>query len=256
MYVPIKSLGQSFLVDNFLAKEMVNSLDISDGDEIIEIGPGQGMLTDIIAIKIKGTGSSLDAVEIDKRLVEQLVPRYGGNPNVKIIHSDILSWLNSFVPDREFKIIGSLPYYITSPIIHGIIKMKKRPVKCVLLIQKEVAEKIKSVVPDSSYMSCLVQTFFDVKYVGKVPKNRFRPIPAVDGGIIKLTRKEGDFSLDFIDKYEGFLHKAFSSPRKMLNKVFSKEELQKGGVEPTLRGQNLRADDWLSFYKILHQGKL
>lgn len=252
MYEPIKSLGQNFLMDGSLSREMVEALSIENGDEIIEIGPGHGALTEILADKVHGTDSIVRAVEIDERFYEKLNGMYATDKNVKLVCDDILLWLPTFIPKKDFKIIGSLPYYISSPIIHTIIKMKKMPSVCVLLVQKEVAEKIKSPAPDSSYMSCFVQTFFDAHYVGKVPKNRFKPEPKVDGGILKLTRKDGDFSHEFIARYEGFLHRAFASPRKMLNKVFTEEELKKGGIDPTLRAQNLGADEWLKFYECLN----
>ena len=252
MYETIKSLGQNFLVDKQLARDMVSALDIADGDIIVEIGPGLGALTDVIAENIIGTESELNAVEIDERFFEKLNLTYITNQNIKIIKADILDWLPTFESDKEFKVIGSLPYYITSPIIHSIIKMKKRPTVCVLLVQKEVADKIKSPAPDSSYMSCFVQTFFDVSYIGKVPKNRFRPEPEVDGGILKFVRKEGDFSSEFIVRYEAFLHKAFSNPRKMLNKMFTGDELIRGEINPTLRAQNLSAAEWLGFFRVLN----
>jgi 16S rRNA (adenine1518-N6/adenine1519-N6)-dimethyltransferase len=253
MYEPVKSLGQNFLMDKSISRDMVSALDIKDGDEIIEIGPGHGALTDLLAEKIRGTKSTLFPVEIDARFYEKLLGMYVLDENVKLVNEDILGYLPKFSPTREFKIIGSLPYYITSPIIHRVIYMKTRPQTCVFLIQKEVAEKIKNKAPDSSYMSCFVQTFFDVSYVGKVPKNRFKPEPKVDGGIIKLTRREGPFNHVFIKMYEGFLHKAFANPRKMLNKMFTREELAKGNIDYKLRAQNLSADDWLKFYKILYE---
>jgi 16S rRNA (adenine1518-N6/adenine1519-N6)-dimethyltransferase len=256
MYEAIKSLGQNFLIDKQLARDMVGALDIKDGDVVIEIGPGLGSLTEILAESIAGTKSELNAVEIDERFFGKLNSMYVADENIKIIKADILDWLPTFETPKEFKIIGSLPYYITSPVIHSIIKMTKRPAVCVLLVQKEVAEKIKSPAPDSSYMSCFVQTFFDVSYLGRVDKNRFRPEPEVDGGILKFVRIEGDFSPEFIVKYEAFLHKAFSNPRKMLNKMFTKEELSKGGIDSTLRAQNLNSTKWLEFYKILNPGKL
>ena len=131
--------------------------------------------------------------------------------------------------------------------------MKKRPHAFVLLIQKEVAEKIKNKAPDASYMSSFVQTFFDVRYLGKVTSDKFYPQPQVDSGIIKFTLKSGDFSQEFIRKYEGFLHRAYSSPRKMLNKVFKKEELEKGKIDGSLRAQNLNAEEWLEFFNILNE---
>jgi len=254
MFKPIKTLGQNFLVDKSIVRDMVNALEIENGEEIIEIGPGHGVVTEVLVDRFEDLNSQIYAVEIDERFFEKLFDVYISKENVHIIHDDILSWLPEFTPKQDFQIIGSLPYYITSPIIHAIIKMRKMPKVCVLMIQKEVAEKIKSKAPDSSYMSCFVQTFFDVKYLGKVPKNRFKPEPEVDGGIIKLTERNGDFSLEFINKYESFLHRAFSNPRKMLNKVFTKEELQKGGIDSTLRAQNLNADQWLGFYNILLNG--
>jgi len=256
MYEPIKSLGQNFLVDMNVARNMVDSLDIVDGDEIIEVGPGHGALTEFLVDKIRNTNSRLYSIEIDERFYEKLLGMYTAS-NVEIINQNILDYLPKFIPSIDFKVIGSLPYYITSPIIHNIVYMFKKPKICVFLVQKEVAEKIKSKAPDSSYMSCFIQTFFEVEYIGKVPKNKFKPEPKVDGGIIKLTRKDLSRDLNtnqsFVRKYEGFLHKAFSNPRKMLNKVFSKEELETGNISPSLRAQNLNANDWLSFYKILNK---
>ncbi len=253
MYKPIKTLGQNFLMDKSVVRDMVNVLGIENGDEIIEIGSGHGVVTEALIEEVRYSDSKIYAVEVDERFCKKLSNLYNTEGNIQVFCEDILQWLPRFSTEKDFKIIGSLPYYITSPIIHGIIKMKKMPKICVLLVQKEVAEKIKSKVPDSSYMSSFAQTFFDVSYLGKVPRKRFKPEPDVDGGILKLTRRNSDFTLDFIIKYEGFLHKAFSNPRKMLNKVFTKEELQKGGIDPTLRAQNLSADEWLNFYRILNE---
>ena len=131
--------------------------------------------------------------------------------------------------------------------------MKNRPTTAVLLIQKEVAEKIKSTAPNSSYMSSFTQTFFNVDYLGKVSAKDFWPVPEVDGGILKLSLKNIDIPSEFVRKYEGFLHRAYSNPRKMLNKVFKKDELEKGKIEPTLRAQNLDAEEWFNFYKVLNE---
>ena len=254
MFKPHKELGQNFLTDKSVAKDMVEALDIQNGDEIVEIGPGHGVVTEFLVEKIKYLNVKIHAVELDVRLYQELKNFYSGNEKIEVIKENILDWLPTLSTDREIKIIGSVPYYITSPIIHKIIKMPTVPQTAVLLVQKEVAEKIKSKAPDSSYMSSFVQTFFDVKYLGKVPSKKFNPEPKVDGGIIKMVKKE-DANLDlvFIRKYEGFLHKAYSNPRKMLNKVFKKEELEKGNINPSLRAQNLNAEEWLNFYKKINE---
>lgn len=253
MFKPHKELGQNFLTDKTVASDMISGLDLKKEDEIIEIGPGRGIVTRALIDTSKNLNVKIHAVEIDKKLFNNLVDIFSGEGIIEFHNDDILNWLPKFSSQKDFKIIGSIPYYITSPIIHQIIKMKKMPKTSVLLIQKEVAEKIKSKVPDSSYMSSFVQTFFNVKYLGKVPSKKFYPEPKVDGGILKLERRDGDFSLDFIRKYEGFLHKAYSNPRKMLNKMFEKEELERGRINPSLRAQNLSADDWLSFYRVLNE---
>ncbi len=258
MFKPHKELGQNFLTDRNVAKDMVEALDIQNGDEVVEIGPGRGVLTRFLAEKAMPFGESssfkIHAVELDFRLYEELKKQYPESTGIEIIKANILEWLPNFSSDKKIKIIGSVPYYITSPIIHKIIKMKKPPETAVLLVQKEVAKKIKSTAPDSSYMSSFVQTFFDVKYLGEVPSKKFDPEPKVDGGIIKMTRKEdANFDSVFIGKYEGFLHKAYSNPRKMLNKVFKKEELERVTINPALRAQNLNAGEWLNFYKKINE---
>lgn len=259
MFKPHKELGQNFLTDRSVAKDMVEALDIQNGDEIVEIGPGHGVVTDFLVKKAKDLDVKIHAVELDARLYQELKNYYSENEKIEVIKDNILDWLPLFSTEKTFsteknlKIIGSIPYYITSPIIHKIIKMPTVPQTAVLLVQKEVAEKIKSTAPDSSYMSSFVQIFFDVKYLGKVPSKKFDPEPKVDGGIIKMTRKSVGFNLELIRKIEGFLHRAYSNPRKMLNKVFKKEELEKGNINPTLRAQNLNADEWIDFYKKINE---
>jgi 16S rRNA (adenine1518-N6/adenine1519-N6)-dimethyltransferase len=252
MFKPIKELGQNFLTDGLIARDMVAALNILSGEVVIEIGPGHGMLTEIVARQIRSTGSELVAVEIDERFVSKLERMFGEDLNIKIINQNILDFLPKYHAEKDFKILGSLPYYITSPIIHKIIKMETRPTTCVLLVQKEVAEKIANQAPDSSYMSSFVQTFYRVEYLFNVPSHMFSPKPEVDGGVIKLTKKETNFGSEFVEKFEGFLHKAYAHPRKMLNKVFTREELEKGGIKTDLRAQNLNADDWLEFYRLLN----
>jgi 16S rRNA (adenine1518-N6/adenine1519-N6)-dimethyltransferase len=253
MFKPKKSLGQNFLTDKSVATQMVNALEIDNGDDVIEIGPGRGIVTTYLTEKSKPFDTKIFAVELDTRLYRELNELYSEEHKVKIVNENILDWLPEFSTDRNIKIIGSIPYYITSPIIHKIIKMRNLPETVVLLVQKEVAEKIKDRPPDSSYMSSFIQTFFEVKYLGKVPSKKFNPEPQVDGGILKMTKRGEGFTPEFIRKYEGFLHRAYSNPRKMLNKVFRQEELEKGKIDPRLRAQNLGAEEWLNFYKVLNE---
>ena len=121
-------------------------------------------------------------------------------------------------------------------------------------MQKEVAEKVSAKGNDASYISSFVQTFFNVGYLYTVDKSLFDPEPKVHGGIVKLVRKESGLSSNDIEKYEGFLHKAFSHPRKMLNKSFTKEELEKVGIDPKLRPQNISPQKWVEMFETLVLG--
>lgn len=252
MYEPLKELGQNFLSDRSIVSNMVNALEVKAGEDVIEIGPGHGILTDVIAEKVRLLeGAKLYAVELDKRFYDKLHGMYVQDRNIEIVNANILDWIPTFETDRNIKIIGSLPYYITSPIIHQIVKMNKQPEIAVVLIQKEVADKISANAPDASYLSSFVQTFFTVETLFMVSKKKFNPEPQVDGGVLRLTKRDPPIAQDEAERYEGFLHKAFSHPRKMLNKPFTKEELEKGNIAPNLRPQNLTSDQWAAFYNIL-----
>ena len=121
----------------------------------------------------------------------------------------------------------------------------------IITLQKEVGERICAKAPDATYLSSFVQTFFEVEYLKTVPKTVFDPVPQVDGAVIKFSRREAPIPNDLIHKYEGFLHKGFSNPRKMLNKVFRKEELERVNVDATLRPQNVDWEKWVEMFKAL-----
>lgn len=252
MYKPIKELGQNFLIDPIIPIKMVNYLNISEDDCVVEIGPGLGALTEILSERLIDEASEIHAIEIDKRFVDKLAAMYEDNLNIDIIEGNILDWLPTFRPRESFKLIGSLPYYITSPIIHTIIKLQKRPDICVVLIQKEVAERICSEPHDESYMSIFVKTFFNVEKLDVIGRQKFDPQPSVDGQIMRMTQIPNPLvPSEAISKYEGFLHKGFSNPRKMLNKVFSKEELTKADLDGNLRPQDVNAEKWVEMFNIL-----
>jgi len=238
-------------VDHTVIRKMIDSLGLNDNEKIVEIGSGLGILTEDLASRLLGLTYRVYAVEIDERFVPKLENMFTFNPNVFVVHADILNWLPEFKTEEDFKILGSLPFYITSPILHLIIKMPKQAETCVLLVQKEVAQKITNQAPDTSYLSAFIQTFYDVNYIDTVSKTSFKPQPQVDGAILQFKKNSVRHTLEFINEYEQFLHQGFKHPRKMLNKAFSKQELQKGAIDPNLRPQVLSAAQWLQFFKVL-----
>lgn len=249
MYRMKKQLGQNFLKDSQIARKMVEALDLKKNDILVEIGAGTGAVTEEIASEVMRRKIKVNVLEIDQRFVKELEEKYSHYKYIEIICADILQWLPSFKSRRAFKITGSLPYYITSPILHGIIRHKSKISTAVLLIQKEVAEKISSKSPKASYLSTYLQTFYEVKIIKRVPKKLFKPVPKVDGAVIKMTlRPKVKINKKEILDYEEFLHKGFSKPRKMLNKVFSKEFLDSLKTDDKLRPQHIDVEKWQELY--------
>jgi len=249
-YVAKKSLGQNFLTDPSVAKLMVDALAIQTGDEIIEIGSGTGVVTKPLAEICQQHKARLTAVEFDVDLIPVLKSGVSENQLISIVNANILNLLDDFKVGQNtgFKLIGSLPYNITSPLLHRLIKFEPMPDNCVFLIQKEVAQKICEVAPNSNYLSVFVQTFYEPKILRIVNKNLFDPTPQVDGAVINLERKPTVMALSEISRYEKFLHHAFSHPRKMLNKVFSQEELEKYQLDGRNRAQNYGWQEYLTAF--------
>lgn len=235
---------------------MVESLDIQGDDEITEVGAGTGVVTQPLALTCQSKQAHLTAVEFDIDLIPILKSKIPENENVKIVNANILNFLDDYkIPQNaHLKVIGSLPYNITSPLLHRLIKTDPMPEACVFLIQKEVAQKICAQAPDSNYLSVFVQTFYEGSILKLVDKNLFSPVPKVDGAVIKLVRKpsvilpKAGLSSRDISRYEKFLHHVFSHPRKMLNKVFTKEELEKYQLDGGKRPQNYNNETYTLVY--------
>lgn len=251
-----KALGQNFLIDITAIKEMVKNLDLNldgqDQKQILEIGPGTGLVTQEI---LNNKTTKVTAIELDKELIEYLKNKFSieiEQKRLEIINDNILDFLPNYKSEKPYKVLGSLPYYITSPILHKLVYMRDKPDIAVIMIQKEVAEKISENAPKANYLSTIIQTFYDVELVQIVGRKAFDPAPNVDSAIVKLTKiNNPQVSLENIKKYEGFLHKGHSNPRKMLNKVFTAQELEKAQLDSNLRPQNISIEQWINTFNKL-----
>ena len=192
---PRKSLGQNFLVDGKILDCIIDKAQISPNNLVIEIGPGLGTLTEILADYAK----EVLAIEIDGRMVDILRETLGSRKNVTILHQDFLqvdtqSLLAQFKPCKHsgFQIIANLPYYISTPIIQKIIDEREGLISAVIMLQKEVAERIAAEPGGKEYgsLSVAVQYFLHTEIVGVVPKESFLPAPKVESAILKLTPYE------------------------------------------------------------------
>lgn len=234
-----KSLGQNFLIDEHIIEKIISASDITKDDLVIEIGPGIGTLTAAIAEK----AGRVKAVEIDKKLIPILTETLENFDNVEIINEDILKTDLKQIIDNEskyaaIKIIGNLPYYITTPIIMHILE-SKLPIKNItIMIQKEVADRMKASPGGKEFgaLSVAVQYYCEIVPVTVVPKTVFIPKPNVDSFIIRLDIREKP-AVDVLD--EGFFFKivraSFSQRRKtLLNSLSSALKCSKESLEESL----------------------
>jgi len=245
----IKSLGQNFLLNKEIVFKMVDLLQISPNYSVIEIGPGPGTFTGKIVQNL-GESNNFYAIEIDKRFVNELSQRYFKKQNIHIINDNFLDWVKNNNIIGNTVILGSIPYYITSPIIHSIIKMINKPKIVVLMVQKEVGQKICEYKVNPNYFSTFIKTFYDIKYVQTVLKNNFTPIPKVDSAVVIMSLKKDFYGItdNKINKYQKFLHLGFKNQKKMLNKVFELDLLKKVSLTGNERPHNLSVKIWVDLF--------
>ncbi len=182
-----RSLGQNFLVDQNLQKKIVSAIDPGPDDEVLEIGPGLGALTKHLE---NGVGR-LILVELDNDLAARLQQTYSENERVTVVHQDIIKTrLEDISPDpSRLKVIGNIPYNITTPIIFHLLERRPRPRMIVLMVQKEVGDRVLAS-PGGKANGALavgVQSVADVERVVNVPRTAFRPMPGVDSTVIRIT---------------------------------------------------------------------
>lgn len=180
-----KSLGQHFLNDQNIARKIVESIDYSNTTTVIEIGPGTGVLTDLILEKHP---ANFKAVEIDKESIAYLTKQHT-NAGEWLVDSDFMKIdLDSF--GHDISVIGNFPYYISSQIFFKIIESHHQVKEVVCMIQKEVADRIASKPGTKVYglLSVLLQTYFDIEYLFTVHEHCFQPAPKVKSAVIRLKR--------------------------------------------------------------------
>lgn len=253
-----KSLGQNFLIDDNIVDKIVAGAGIGPGDKIIEVGPGIGTLTREMASRAQ----NLMAVEIDKNLIPILEDTLGDYDNVKIVNEDIIKadirgLIDENLGDGPVKLVANLPYYITTPIIMRFLEENINVTDIVVMVQKEVAERMNAQPggKDFGALSVAVQYYCDTEIVAKVPRHLFVPQPNVDSIVIALrVRPERKYKVDDEDLYFKVVKAAFGQRRKtLLNSISSmgnlakdqvKEALEEAGIDPKRRGETLSLDEF------------
>ena len=254
-----KNFGQNFLVDERVLGKIVSSAEISKDDVVIEVGPGIGTLTQALAKE----AYKVVAVEIDTTLVPILGELLSDFDNIETINEDILKVdVNAIAekyPDKKIKMVANLPYYITTPIIMNVLENHIPVESITVMIQKEVAYRMKAQPSTKDYgsLSLAVQYYCEPYLVANVPQNCFMPRPNVDSAVIKLTVMDKPKVQVNNEKFMfEFIKAAFSQRRKTLvNCIFSsglltlsKDEIGKMlnglGYDERVRGESLTLEDY------------
>jgi 16S rRNA (adenine1518-N6/adenine1519-N6)-dimethyltransferase len=217
-YPPVrKSLGQHFLTDPSILARIVDALDVSAGETVVEVGPGRGALTDILA----GRARRVIAIEYDRALAAHLRDRFATNPRVEIVEANVLETNVAAFADGPFKLIGNVPYYITTPIIFQTLRLP-RPRVAVFLVQREVAERIVARAGSDAYgaLSVNIQAVASATIVFHVAAGSFQPPPKVDSAVVRLVdRPEPLVSPEHEQRFREFVQAAFGMRRKQMIRV-------------------------------------
>ena len=256
-HTPRKRFGQHFLTDPAILGRIVDALAPEPSDTVVEIGPGRGALTDLLAPRC----GRLVAIEIDRDLVKHLREKYDAGSHVEIIEGDALETDWSAITGPSFLLAGNLPYYITTPLIFRILQ-NPRPRRAVLLVQKEVAARLAATPGSNEYgaLTVNVQVTASVKVVAKVSAGSFHPKPKVDSSIVLLS-PFADQSLGPEEEgpFRRFVQAAFGMRRKTLLRIMrelwvpeagkASEMLASLGLEPSMRPDVLSPLDFVRLFR-------
>lgn len=239
-----KSLGQNWLKNEQIVKEIVQAAKIKKGEKVLEVGPGQGVLT----AALLAAGARVVAVEKDDHLIDALKQRFNLgllNDKLEIIHHDILNF-DPILINEKYKVVANLPYYITGEFLKKFLTTPNQPSLMVLMLQKEVAERIAKDKKES-VLSISVKVYGKPKYLRPVSRGNFQPVPKIDSAVLVIERISKKLLKQAKIKEKDFfscLKKGFGSKRKKLknNLKLTGDLLKRYGDK---RAEDLKLEDWI-----------
>jgi len=256
MASPNKSLGQHWLRDRDVLSHIADCAELTADDAVLEIGPGLGTLTS----ELLRHSNKVIAVEYDSELARKLPAQFPGK-NLEVINQDILKFNLSDLP-AGYKVVANVPYYITSKIVQLLMTAANKPSTVVLLVQKEVAQRLASKPGDMSILAISAQLFADVSLGDIVPAKLFTPPPKVDSQVVIMTTRQTPFLTDVTEAdFFRVVKAGFSSKRKKLrsslagglnlskNKVETILDLAQ--ISPDVRAEALNLDDWARLARVV-----
>lgn len=239
--------GQNFLFDPSIAKRIVDTADVGRDDTVVEIGPGHGIMTKIIAERVR----KIISIEFDEKLYNRLKRSFSGYRNIDLVHMDVMKY--DFAQLDEFSVIANIPYYITTPIIFKLIDEAVHLRSMTLTIQKEVAERI--VAPpgkkDYGVLSIMVQLYGRARTFFIIPSGAFTPKPRVDSAVIRIDRYEtAPLFIRNRNLFNAVVRSSFAGRRKMIGNTLKsldkniKSILEASHIDPRRRPETLSIEDF------------
>ena len=249
-----KGLGQHFLIDGEVLKNIIAAAELTSTDTIIEVGPGLGVLTRELAQR----AGRVIAIELDNKLAALLKQTLAPFNNVTIINDDVLK-LEPASLATDYKVVANLPYYITSPVLRHFLEAPIKPRVMILMVQKEVAEAIAARPGEMSILSVSVQLYGEPKIISDVPAGCFYPPPKVDSAIVRVDLyPQPKVAVDEEDFFE-LVRAGFSAPRKQLANSLAQglgvpksdalALLKAAGISPQRRAETLALEEWARLLK-------
>lgn len=251
---PKKSLGQHWLKDPEILADIAEAAELTGDDVVLEIGPGLGTLTS----RLLARANSVTAVEFDADLARKLPGQFPGK-KLTVVNQDILQFDLNQLP-KNYKVVANVPYYITSKIVEKLMTAENKPSIAVLLVQKEVAERIAAEAGNMSVLSVSVQIFAEAELDIEVPRQFFTPPPKVDSQVVVLRTRDNLLIIPE-DQRDFFriVKAGFSAKRKKLrsslsgglgiDKSAAEELLKNAGISPDARAEDLAIEDWKRLLK-------
>ncbi len=252
---PRKALGQHFLRDTGILRDIVAAVRVPDGGAVLEVGAGTGQLTEFLL----DAGHDVIALEIEERMITHLQKRFRGHPRLRIVPGDarlfeVAEVIRDGVP---FVAVGNLPYFAANPIIRHLLESTPQPREMVVMVQREVAREIAAPSGDWSLLTISVRVYSEPELLFDVPPEAFDPPPAVVSSVVRLVlRSEPLVPPARNAAFFEFVSKVFRNPRKQIHNGLSRgvwlppegarAALERAGVAPARRPETLTIEEWLA----------
>lgn len=253
-----KRFGQNFLHDPAIIQRIVNSINPKVSDHIIEIGPGKGAITNRLLDELE----QLNVIEIDRDLIQILKTDFA-NKNIIIHEADALKFNFSQFNHKDLRIVGNLPYNISTPLLFHLLNYKDFIKDMLFMLQKEVVDRICANPGSKQYgrLSIMLQFYCNVESLFTIKPGAFNPAPKVDSAIIKLVPlKQPRYEIFNPDVFAIIVRESFSQRRKTLKnnlkKYLTESEINKAGIAPEIRAENLEITDFVKLANHYHQLKI